>query len=86
MPFADAEAKALARAALLGRGRRFVTARGVTLGTPELVVGSVVTLERVGPPFEGSGYYVTRVAHMYDTEHGFRTHFDAERPWLGRAS
>jgi phage protein D len=86
MPFADAEARAQARAALLCRGRRFVTACGVTLGTPELTVGTVLEFERVGTLFEGDGYYVTRLSHVYDTEHGYRTHFEAERPWLGRAS
>lgn len=86
VPFADAEARAWARAELLNRARRFVSVRGITLGSPTLTVGSIVKLERVAPLFEGDGYYVTRVAHCFDTREGYRTHFDAERAWIGRAS
>ena len=86
VPFADGEARAWARADLLRRARRFVTARGITLGSPTLAVGSLVTLQRVGKPFEGDSYYVTHVLHCFDTAHGLRTHFDAERSWVGRSS
>ena len=34
---------------------------------------------RVGAPFEGGGYYVTRVKHTFDNVHGLRTRFEAER-------
>ncbi|KJK59274.1 phage late control D family protein [Saccharothrix sp. ST-888] len=77
-----AEASAWARAEMLRRGRRFVTATGVTNGTPDLLVGTRLTLESVGGPFEGPGYYVTRMRHTFDLEHGFRTRFEAERPTL----
>ena len=86
VPFAAAEATAWARAELLRRARRFLVARGVTLGTPALAVGSAVKLERVGALFEGGGYYVTHVVHAFDTEQGYRTHFEAERAWIGRAA
>jgi phage protein D len=86
VPFAGAEATAWAKAELLRRARRFVTMRGITLGTPTLAVGSAVKLERVGPLFEGEGYYVTHVAHCFDTHDGYRTHFEAERAWIGRPS
>lgn len=86
VPFKDAEAKAWAKAELQRRSRRFVTVRGITLGTPTLTVGSLVKLERVGPTFEGEGYYVTRVAHCFDLQQGFRTHFEAERSWVGSGS
>lgn len=85
VPLADAEASAMARAALLGRARRFVTASGVADGSTAIRVGSLLRLERVSPLFEGDGYYVTRVRHQYDQSSGYRTHFDAERAWLGRA-
>ncbi|QNM98931.1 phage late control D family protein [Chitinimonas koreensis] len=85
MPFADAEATALARGEMLRRARRFVSVRGVTTGSPKLTVGSALKLERVGALFEGEGYHVTRVAHRFDLSHGFRTHFEAERAWIGRA-
>ena len=46
----------------------------------DMVVGSKLTLDRVGAPFNGDGYYVTRVCHTYDLDDGYRTHFEAERP------
>lgn len=82
VPLDSDDARQWARAELLRRARRFVAVRGVTLGTPALVVGNRVTLERVGALFEGQGYYVTRVAHAFDTRAGYRTHFDAERAWI----
>ena len=78
-PLVSAEARAWARAELVRRARAFVTVTGTTNGTPDMVVGSSLTLERVGDPFNGGGYYVTRVCHCYDLEDGFRTHFEAER-------
>jgi phage protein D len=78
-PLLDAEATSWAKAEMLRRCRQFVTVVGTTSGTPDMVVGSALTLQRVGSPFEGSGYYVTRVRHVYDLIHGHRTKFDAER-------
>jgi phage protein D len=80
VPVVEAEARALARAEMLRRSRRFVQLRGTTTGTPQLVVGSRVTLARCGRPFDGGGYYVTRLHHSYDLAHGLRTRFSAERP------
>jgi phage protein D len=74
-----AEAADWARAEMLRRSRRFVTVTGTTRGSPDMVVGSVLSLEGIGPPFEGHGYYVTRVRHTFDHEHGLRTRFEAER-------
>jgi phage protein D len=79
VPLTSAEAREWARAEMLRRCRGFVQAAGVTRGTPELRVGSRLTLERVGAPFEGGGYYATRVRHTYDLTSGFRTRFEAER-------
>jgi phage protein D len=86
VPLKDDQARAWARAALLRRARRFVTACGVTIGTPALAVGSLLKLERVGPVFEGDDYYVTRVCHSFDPAQGYRTEFDAERGWIGSAA
>jgi phage protein D len=36
--------------------------------------------------FEGDDYYVTRVRHQFDVSNGYRTHFEAERPWIGGGS
>ena len=80
VPLVNGEATAWAKAEMLRRSRSFVTAVGVTRGTPDLVVGSNLELQRVGDPFEGEGYYVTRVRHTYDLRVGHRTHFEAERP------
>jgi phage protein D len=79
VPLTDGEARAWAKAELLRRARAFVTVTGTTSGSPDMVVGSRLTLERVGRPFEGGGWYVTRVRHTYDLERGHRTHFEAER-------
>ncbi len=81
VPLAEAEARDWARAEMRRRARGFVCVSGVTRGTPDMVVGSLLALERVGPAFDGSGYYVTRVCHAYDRapEHGLRTRFEAVR-------
>lgn len=79
VPLVAEEARAWAKAEMLRRARGFVTVSGTTSGTPDLVVGSRVTLDRVGPPFSGGGYTVTRVRHTYDLSDGHRTRFEAER-------
>ena len=79
VPLASAEAENWARAEMLRRARAFVVACGVTDGTPDLTVGSRVTLENVGVPFNGGPYYVTRLCHTFDLTHGYRTGFQAER-------
>ena len=72
------EARAWAAAEMLRRGRRFVTVdRAPPAARPDLVVGSRLTLELVGAPFEGDGYYVTQVRHTFD--HG-RASAPASRP------
>lgn len=86
VPQTTAEASAWARAEMLRRARRFVTARGLTRGTPQLAVGSQLRLELVGAPFEGDGYYVTQVTHTYDNVRGLRTSFEAERATLNEAA
>jgi len=83
VPLTSEEATAFAKAEMLRRARAFVTLSGVATGQPDMIVGSKLSLERVGPPFEGGGYYVTRVLHRYDLSTGFRSHFDAERATLG---
>lgn len=79
VPLNDSEAEEWAGAEMKRRGREFVTARGVTRGSPDMIVGSKLTLEGVGAPFEGGGYYVTHVCHRYDLEEGYRTDFTATR-------
>ena len=81
VPVTTGEARAWSKAQLLARARRFVTVTGTTIGTPKLGVGSQLTLSAVGGPFEGDGYYVTRVRQRWQRGlGGLRTHFEAERP------
>jgi phage protein D len=84
-PLVAGEAQAWARAEMLRRARGFVTVSGMTNGTADMVVGSKLSLDRVGAPFAGDGYYVTRVCHTYDLVDGFRTHFEAERPTVNES-
>lgn len=86
VPLTQAEARSWSRAALVVRARRFVSLRGITTGTPRLRVGSTVELQRTAPPFDGGGYSVTRAAHRFSLEQGYRTYFTAERPGLGAAA
>lgn len=78
-PLTAAEAAAWARAEMLRRARGFVTVSAITRGTPDLTVGSRLSLERMGRPFDGDGYYATSVCHTYDALSGHRTRFTAER-------
>src|SRR4051812_49231026 len=82
VPLVDGDATDWAKAELLRRARAFVSVSGVTRGSPDMVVGSKVTLARVGGSFDGAGYYVTRVRHTYDLADGYRTFFEAERATL----
>ena len=75
----QAEAGAWAKAEMLRRARAFVVVAGVTTGSPDMAVGSLLRLELVGDAFDGDGYYVTRVCHTYDHVQGLRTRFEAER-------
>jgi len=86
VPLTDSEARDWAKAEMVRRARGFVIAEGVTDGTPDMVVGSVLTLQGVGAPFEGGSYYVTRVCHSYDLAHGHRTRFTAERATINEAT
>ncbi len=83
VPLQSGEARDWAKAEMLRRARGFVTVTGTTNGSPDMVVGSTLTLANVGAPFEGGGYRVTHLRHTYDLEDGHRTHFEAERPTIG---
>jgi phage protein D len=86
VPLTGEEARAWAKAEMLRRARAFVSAAGVARGQPDLIVGTKLTLDRVGAPFEGPGYYVTRVRHRYDLGTGFRSTFEAERATLNEGN
>jgi phage protein D len=84
VPLTAEEAGAQAKSEFRRRARQFVTGEGVTDGEPDLRVGATVTLEGLGPWFDGD-YYVTRVRHVFDLHDGYRTYFDVERPGLGQS-
>jgi uncharacterized protein len=73
-------AETYANAEMLRRARGFVTVDGVTAGTPDLIPGAKLDLQRVGRPFQGPGYRVVDCRHSYDLTGGYRTRFRAERP------
>lgn len=79
VPLDAAEASAWAEAEMRRRARQFVTVNGVTNGEADMIVGSILNLEQVGAPFNGEGYYVTKVSQQFSLAHGHRTHFQAER-------
>ncbi|HEX5703541.1 MAG TPA: contractile injection system protein, VgrG/Pvc8 family [Pyrinomonadaceae bacterium] len=85
-PLKSTEASDWVKAEMLRRARAFVTVVGTTRGSADMVVGSKLTLERTCHPFDGAGYYVTKVRHTYDREDGFRTHFEAERATVQEGS
>ena len=79
----DAEAQALATAHQNRIARAFVTGTGIAQGDARLLVGSHVTIQGLGPLFNGA-YYVTESCHLFDTENGYRTRFRVERPGIGK--
>lgn len=82
VPLSQPEAKAVAEARYRARARRFVRGRGEADGTPELRVGTSLTLSGLGDFFDGK-YYVTLARHTYDQAQGYRTSFEVERPGIG---
>jgi phage protein D len=84
-PLTSDDARSRAKAAYLERARRFVTGSGTTGGTPELRVGSRVSLSGLGPSFNGD-YRVVRTRHHFDLHEGYRTDFDVERAGIGATS
>jgi len=86
-PLTGEEARHWAEAEMRRRGRGFVHVLGTARGQADMIVGSRLSLERVGAAFDGDGYYVTRVCHTYAPRPpGFRTIFEAERPTVGEAA
>ena len=83
VPFTSAEAQAEAESYFKRMARRFVVGRGVAEADAGLRVGAFVELKNVGPLFGGK-YYLSEVRHLFDSTHGIRTLFTAERAGLGR--
>ena len=83
VPLTSQEAQARADALYRKRARRFLSGHGVAQTTSRLRVGAYVTLDGLGPIFEGD-FYVPWVRHLFDGSAGLRTEFGVERPGLGR--
>lgn len=78
----DAEANAVASAALARRARRFVRVEGKSQGNPALRVGTHVTLSGL-PNRWNNTYYVVRAEHRFDLVNGYQTLFEAESAYFG---
>lgn len=81
-PATTGEARSTAKSLALARGRRFLTGKGTTDGTPSLAVGKEVELLDIGDLFSGR-WSVCAVRHTWNQGEGLRTHFRAERVDLG---
>ena len=77
----DAEATAVAQAALDQRARRFVRAEGTAEGNARMRVGAQVRLGGIAPQFDNT-YYVVHACHLFDLRQGYRTEFRAECAFL----
>lgn len=82
VPLEAEEAASWATAEMQRRARQFVTVNAISVGVPDLVVGSSVRLEQLGTPFSGDGYYVTKLEHLYTLAEGHQTHFEAQRAFI----
>ena len=81
----QSDAQALVDAEFGQRARRFVVARGLAEGNPNLRVGTALTLKGLGPRFSND-YYTTATIHRFDIAKGYETEFTAECAYLGGAS
>lgn len=82
VPLTDDDAKYMAEATFRRIARRFVTGTALAEGDGRIRVGATVELTELGPLFSGK-YYVVEARHLFDIEHGYRTHFRVERPGIG---
>ena len=69
----QAEADALAQAALNARGQDYIIAEGVCSGSADVAAGTVIELKGIGNRFSGK-YRVSRALHRYNME-GYITEF-----------
>jgi Bacteriophage probable baseplate hub protein len=82
VPLSGEEARAEAAACYRAAARRFLTAEGIAEGDARIKVATQVTLQGLGPLFNGP-WYVTGVRHTFDNKDGFKSRFCCERPGLG---
>ncbi|WP_342807640.1 contractile injection system protein, VgrG/Pvc8 family [Alteromonas sp. M12] len=82
VPLQAEEASVWAIAEMQRRARQFVTVNAISVGVADLVVGSSITLEQIGTPFSGDGYYVTKLEQLFTLAEGHQTHFEAQRAYI----
>ncbi len=82
VPLTQQEARSIAEARYRSRARGFVRGTGLVDGNVKVRVGASVSLDGLGPWFNGT-YYVTRARHSFTLRDGFRSTFDAERAGIG---
>jgi uncharacterized protein len=82
VPLSLDEAQYIADAYFRMSARRFVVGHGVAETNGQLRVGNTVSLNGLGTLFNGQ-YYLSEVTHLFDSVHGIRTEFTAERPYIG---
>jgi phage protein D len=83
VPFSAQEAQSAAESFLKTIARQFVVGRGTAEPNAKLRVGAFVELEGLGKMFDGK-YYVSEIAHIFDSAKGLRTEFRAERAGIGK--
>ena len=76
------ESQTVAESCLKTVARRFVTGRGVAEPNAQLRVGAILELGGLGAMFNGK-YYLSEIAHIFDSAKGFRTEFAVERLGIG---
>jgi uncharacterized protein involved in type VI secretion and phage assembly len=74
-PLSKAEADAIAQGLAMRQASQQMTARGESLGAPEIAPGKYVQIDNVGPKLSGK-YYVTSAEHTFNGEDGFITRFN----------
>jgi phage protein D len=74
----QAEADARAKAVLQDRAQDFVTGTGESIGVPELLPDTNITISGLGRAFSKT-YYVSEATHKIDSN-GYRTSFKVEEP------
>ena len=83
VPLGGEEAQSIAESHLKRTARGFVVGRGVTEPNAKLRVGSQIELDGLGKLFNGK-YYVSEIAHIFDSSKGLRTEFRCERLGIGK--
>lgn len=80
-PGSPREAQALAEGRFRQLARRFVTGQASADGDARIRVGARVTLQGVGPLFNGE-YTIVEAKHLFNMNHGYVTRFAVERPFI----